>query len=527
MIDLQGGNLMRERSRTEYTMLNTLVSLGGYLINTVLGFICRMVFVRCLSADYLGVSGLFTNILTMLSLVELGVGSAVVYALYEPLAKHDEEKITALVKLYGKAYRTIGLVIAAAGIFLMPFLTFIIQESPDIEESIYLLYIINLFNTASSYLFSYRSSLLCAAQQNYLVMGVNYTVTIVQSIIQMIWLPLTHNYLGYLLIQTVGMLVNNITVSYIATRHHPYITNKNIAPLPKDETKALFRNVRDLVIYKVSSLLVNSTDNILITFFKGLATTGIASNYTLLVSTLNSLLGNVFNGMTASVGNYNALENEERRYELFNFLNLMNFWIFGWAALGIVFCSSDIVRLCFGSDYVLPFEIPLIMAINFYIVGMQNAVWTYKNTLGLFKYGKLMQMLLGILNIAFSVLMGRVWGLFGILFATTISRLMTSTWYDPYAIFKHGFHKAPFIYLKRYLYFVFILVITAVLCRCSFWLIDESLTLVLRVLLEIVICSVVVNITFYIAFRKTQEFKKMKEVIKNVKSILCHGKHTI
>ena len=195
---------MRERSRTEYTMLNIFVSLGGYVLNTVLGFICRMVFVRCLSADYLGVSGLFTNILTMLSLAELGVGSAVVYALYEPLAKHDEEKIAALVKLYGKAYRTIGLIIAAVGILLMPFLTFIIQEPPDIKESIYLLYIINLFNTASSYLFSYRSSLLCAAQQNYLVLGANYTVTIVQSIIQMIWLPLTHNYLGYLLIQTVG-----------------------------------------------------------------------------------------------------------------------------------------------------------------------------------------------------------------------------------------------------------------------------------------------------------------------------------
>ena len=138
-----------------------------------------------------------------------------------------------------------------------------------------------------------------------------------------------------------------------------------------------------------------------------------------------------------------------------------------------------------------------------------------------------MQMLLGILNIAFSVLLGRVWGLFGILFATTISRLMTSTWYDPYAIFKHGFHKSPFIYLKRYLYFLFILIIAAMFCQCSFRLIDESLTLVFRVLLEIIICSVVVNIVFYTAFRKTPEFEKMKEVIKNVKSILCHGKLTI
>ena len=377
---------MRERSRTEYSLLNIFVGLGGYLLNTILGFICRMVFVRCLSADYLGVSGLFTNVLSMLSLAELGIGSAVVYALYKPLAEHDEEKIASLVKLYGTAYRTIGFIIATVGIILMPFLKIIINDPPQIHESIYLLYAIYLFNTSSSYFFSYRTSLLSAAQQNYIVIGVNYAVTICQSIIQMGWLILTHNYLGYLLIQSAGTLVYNVVASHIATKRYPYIVKKNIKPLSKKETRSLFANVRDLMIYKVSSLFVNSTDNILITFFNGLATTGVASNYTLLINTLNSLLGNIFNGMTASVGNYNALEDEDRQYEMFSFLNLMNFWIFGWAALGIVLCSSDIVKLCFGDEYVLPLKIPLVMATNFYIVGMLNAVWTFKNTLGLFRY---------------------------------------------------------------------------------------------------------------------------------------------
>ena len=151
--------------------------------------------------------------------------------------------------------------------------------------------------------------------------------------------------------------------------------------------KSLFKDIRDLTFYKISGLLVNSTDNILITFFRGLATTGIASNYTLLVNTINSLLGQVFNSLTASIGNHNAIESEEKKYQMFGFMNMMNFWIFGWATLGIIFCSSDIVQLCFGTEYFLPIKIPMVIALNFYTVGMMNAVWTYKHTLGLFKYG--------------------------------------------------------------------------------------------------------------------------------------------
>ena len=145
---------MQKRSRTEYSILNILTGMGGYILNTILGFICRMVFVQCLSADYLGINGLFSNILTMLSLAELGVGSAIVFALYKPLAENDEEKISSLMQLYSKAYRTIGTLIFFVGIALMPFLNLIIQEQPNISESIYLLYAINLFNTASSYFFS-------------------------------------------------------------------------------------------------------------------------------------------------------------------------------------------------------------------------------------------------------------------------------------------------------------------------------------------------------------------------------------
>ncbi len=511
---------MQNRTRTEYSILNILTGLGGYILNTILGFVCRIVFVQCLSADYLGVNGLFTNILTMLSLAELGVGGAIVYALYKPLAENDKEKIASLMKLYSKAYRTIGLLIAVVGLALMPFIKMIIREQPDISESIYLLYAINLFNTASSYFFSYRSSLLIAAQRNYIVSGISYAVAIVQSVLQMIFLLIFRNYIGYLLIQTIGTFLYNVIVSYIAVKQFPYICKKDIKPLPKEEQHILFSNVRDLMVYKVSGLLVNSTDNILITFFKGLAITGVASNYTLLVNTLNSLLAQIFNGLTASIGNHNASEPVEKRYQMFSFLNLMNFWIFGWAALGIYFCSSDLVQLCFGEKYVLSNEIPFAMALNFFTVGMMNAVWTYKHTLGLFHYGRFIQFFTGILNIIFSVFLGTYWGLFGILLATFIARLFTSLWYDPYAVFKYGFQKSAVIYVKKIIEYLIVLMSTAVLCHVSFLLVVSG-GLIIQIVEKVILCSVVSNLIFWIAFHKTVEFKMLKKFLSRIYQRLC------
>ncbi len=509
---------MQERSRTEYSMLNILTGLGGYVLNTILGFLCRMVFVRYLAEDYLGVNGLFTNVIAMLSLAELGVGGAIVYALYKPLAEHDEGKIASLVQFYGKAYRIIGIVVAGIGTLLIPFLDFIIQSPPNIQESIYLLYVINLFNTASTYFFSYRSSLIIAAQQNYIVTGLNYLVTIVQSILQMIALRVTHNYLFYLLIQTAGTFLYNVMVSKIAVVKFPYIKNKNIEPLSKSERKKIFENIRDLMFYKVSGLLVNSTDNILITYFKGLSAAGITSNYTLLTTTLTSLLGQVFNGLTASIGNHNVTQSNEKRYEMFSFINMMNFWIFGWASLGIVFCSSDLVQLCFGEKYVLSNEIPIILAVNFYTVGMMNAIWTYKHTMGLFYYGRLLQIVTGILNIIFSIALGNIWGVFGILLATFFARLCTNLWYDPYAVFVHGFGKSPLKYLIKYVYYLVVLGIAALMCKFAFEFIQG--TLIVKVILEIIVCSIVTNFVFLIVFYRTKEFEKLKAIICNVIGII-------
>ena len=499
---------MAKKTRSDYTMLNIVSGLGGYVVTFVLGLVCRMAFTRVFSADYLGINGLFGNVLSMLSLAELGIGSAIVYALYAPLAKNDNGKIATLVKFYGKCYRVIAFVVLAVGLALIPFLDLIIKEKPNIDENYYVIYLIMLFNSVSGYFFAYRSSLLVAAQKNYLVTLVSNIVIIVQNAVQIGVIFLFKNYIVYMLIASVCGMVTNIISSEIAKRQYPCIKEKKPAPLEKEEKLSLIRNVRALTINKVGGILVNSTDNIITTFFDGLATTGLASNYTLLSTSINSLLNIVFNSLNASVGNHNALEDKEHRISLFKSINLANFWMFGWAAIGMFVVSGDVVSVMFGEEYILPFEIPLIIAVNFYMVSMQNAVWTYYHTQGLFRHGRYITLFTAAINIVASILLGKIWGLFGILLATAISRMLTNTWYSPYAVFKYGFGTSAKPYFLRYILYLVVLAFTGGLCwfLCSF--IDISP--IINMIVKFVICCIVPNLIFFLLFFKTKEFGMLK-----------------
>lgn len=506
---------MERKSRTEYSLLNIITGLGGYAVNTILGLVCRMVFTRTLTADYLGINGLFTNILTMLSLAELGIGSAIIYALYKPLAENDEDKVASLVKFYGSCYKVIGIVVGVIGIILMPFLNVLITDQPAIKESLYLIYALYLFNTASTYFFSYRSSLIAAAQQNYIVTGVNYLITIIQSIIQMIWLIATHEYIGYLIIASIGTMTYNVLISHIAKRKFPYIVKENIKPLDHEEKKGLIRNVRALVIWKLSGLLVNSTDNIIITYFSGLATVGLSSNYTLISGTLNSLLNQFFSGITASVGNLNAKESVDKKVEMFNAINLANFWLFGWASIGIFVVSTDIVNVMFGVEYILPISIPFVIALNFYMVGIQNAVWTFGNTLGLFRQGRYLQIVTAAINLFCSIWLGKKWGLFGILIATAIARLFTGTWYDAFKLYKYGFERSVLPYYRKRLLYLGILIIAGGICYLLSSLVSFSIWG--NVAIKFIICCIVPNLIFLIIFYQSKEFQYYKSLFGRIK----------
>lgn len=509
---------MKERSRTEYSLINMFTGMVGYGINTVIGFVCRIIFVRTLSADYLGVNGLFANILSVLSLAELGISSAIIYALYKPLAEKDEKKIASIMQFYRKAYMAIGTVVAIVGLVMIPFLKVIIQDPPAISENIYHLYLLQLLTTVISYFFSYRQSLLTAAQRQYIVSGYNYVITIAQSILQILYLLLTHEYIGYLVIQIIGGISYNVWVSRKAAKDYPYITAKNIDPLPKEEQRSLFRNIKALAVNKVSGVLVNSTDNIAITYFTGIGSVGLASNYTVLSSMVGSIIGLVFNALPGSIGNLNASEDEEKSYQFFNVLSLMNFWLFGWGAIGIALVSSDLVKWFYGAEYVLPLNIPLIIAINSFTIGQLQASYTYKSTLGLFRYGQYLLIFTGIINLVLDIIFGRLFGVFGIYLATLIARLCTNLWYEPYAVYRYGLKKNPMIYWAKYARNLLLLVFAGGICGilCSLC----NFSVVANVALKLIICTIVPNAVFVLAFYRTEEFAYLKSTANNILSIL-------
>lgn len=514
---------MNGKSRTEYALINTFTGITGYAVNTLMGFICRMVFVRCLADEYLGINGLFTNILSMLSLAELGIGSAITFALYTPIANKDNQKIASLMKFYGTAYKIIAGVVAIVGAAMLPFLDFIIQEPPAIKESLHVIYLLYLLNTVSTYLFSYRSALLTATQEHYIVVGVNYVFTICQSVLQIIFLWVTKEYMAYLIIQIVSGFIYNITISQIAKKKYPFICSKEIQPLEKAERRSLVKNVQALTVWKLSGLLVNNTDHIITTYFNGLVMVGYASNYTLLSGMLNTMLNLVFSGITASVGNFNATESQERKLQLFNTINLINFWLFGWAAIGIFVVSGDLVGLLYGSRFVLPGSIPFVIALNFYMVGMQSAVWTYQTTMGLFRQGRYLLLLTATLNVVLSIWLGKKWGLFGILFATAIARGATNTWYDPYKVFKYGIGVPVGKYFIRYFKYAVLVFLCGGVCNllCGFL----PFSGLANVLLKCLICSLIPNGVFLVTFYRNPEFQFILSWARRITATLLRRLH--
>ena len=512
---------MKQRSRTEYSLINMLTGVAGYGINTVVGFVCRIIFVRTLAADYLGVSGLFTNILSMLSLAELGISSAITFALYKPLAENNEAKVASIMNYYRKAYTAIGCFVAVVGLAVMPFLNIIITDPPAIEESIYLLYLLYLANTSVSYFFSYRQALLTASQRQYIVTGYNYVITIAQSVLQTVWLLTTHRYIGYLLIQIIGGITYNVWVSAKAAKDYPYIKNRDAEPLSKEERRSLFINIKALAINKISGVLVNSTDNIAITYFTGLKSVGFASNYTLFANTLNSLVTLMFNSLTGSVGNLNASSDKGTQYRFFKALTLSNFWIYGWAGIGMAFVSTDLVTWFYGGEYALSPEIPLLLALNFYTIGMIHACYTFKSTLGLFRYGQYILLFTGFFNLLLDVVLGRKLGVAGIYLATLLARLFTNLWYEPYAVYRYGFQKPFWHYLRDYCVYTLILLIVGSVCwfGCSIC----HFTAPINVLIKAIICTIVPNVLFYLFFRNTEEGRYLIERVCNILNRLISG----
>ncbi len=441
-------------SRTRNSLRNMAFGLGGQMLNIIMSFIMRVVLVHTLGALYTGINGTFTEILMVFSLADLGVGTSIIFSLYKPIAEGDTEKIRQLMGLYKKAYSIIGFVIILLGAAMTPFLDAFLLGTESIPQiEIIVIFWLFVANTASSYFLSYKGTLITAHQKNYIVTNVVYSSSIICYGIQIALLLTTGNYILVLSIQVVTNILQNIITMIIANKKYPYIKGK-MPSLESDERKKVFKNMGAAVFYRIGAVVTNGTDNIVISAFIGTVTMGIYSNYQLMTTTVKNLLLQIFKSITASMGNLNAIETDEKKYQTYMMIYFGNFWLFGFATACFWVLISPFVELLFGETYVMSDAIVALCLVNFYTMGMRNVTTTFRETMGIFVQGKWVPLIGAAINVVASLILVQYLGVAGVFLGTIVSTVTFVFWKEPLVLFKHGFKRsaAPY-FIKYFIYF--------------------------------------------------------------------------
>ena len=505
--------MKKETSRTFNVIRNSFFGVISRVGVLLLQFICRTIFIKTLGEIYLGLNGLFTNILTILSFAELGLGNAIIYNMYKPIANKDNEEVSKLLKLYRKCYNYIALFIFGAGLLCIPFLKDLIGEAPAIKENIYLIYILFLLQSITSYFLTYRRSLISANQKEYMCSNADLLSEVLATILKIFILLVLKNYILFLIVQISRNIIANGILFIKSKKMYPEINENEVAPLAKEETKGIFKNVKDLMLYKISSTINTGTDNIIITKIVGLSAVGLASNYSLLIGAVNQILLKVMTSFTAGIGNLNAKDTIENREKVFYNLTFIVTWIYGFCAIMLVTFLNAFIDVCWiGPEFLLSPAIVFALVLDFYISGVQYAGYNYAITTGLFKKAKWGAFSSAMINIILSIILGIKFGVFGIFLATGLSRLCSQTWLDPYLVFKYEFKKSAKTYFLKFIRNFILVAINMIICYSIFTHI--AMHNLLDVLLYAILCAILCNIIFFLEFFKTWEFKDMIERIK-------------
>lgn len=493
-------------SRTANVVRNVNVALLCQAINTVLGFVSRSFFIFMLGKTYLGINGVFSNILTILNFAELGIGTAIVYNLYQPLKLHDEDQVSALVNFYKKAYFTIGAIILIVGLALTPFLTYLIKEQPDVKESIAVLYILYLLSTVVSYYNAHKKSLLSADQKQHITNIYHQLVHILQILVQMCFLYLTRNYIIYLCIQIGCNVLENYLIARQVDLLYPFLKDKKGLKVEKGLLKSIQKDVGALTIYKLNSAVIHGTDNILITALAedGVQAVGLYANYTLISETINTILGIITNALTPSIGNLNTETDNAKKERVFYTTLFLCVWAYGFACSGIMALSDSFISAWIGNDYILEKAVVFAVALQLYIRSVHYAAYTYRVTCGLFVQSKYVPIMTSLINIGLSIYMGKLYGLFGILFATSIARITTIGISDPILVYKYVFKKSSIGYYLRYILYVALVVVCYLAGNCAINLI--TITGWGGFLIKGILFSSVFNALFILFTFKTESF---------------------
>lgn len=433
--------------RARNSAKNIVTGIGGQIVSIVVQFLCRTVFVYALDKEYLGVNGLFSNILTLLSLAELGFGTALIYSMYKPVAENDKNTICKLMNLYKYIYRIVAGVILVIGLCLTPFLRYLISGGTSIDN-FQLIYVFYLLNTISGYLLIYKKSIIDAYQKAYIATIYQKFGLIVQNIFQIIILLLTHCFLLYLVCQICVNIGINLAISKKATKMFPLLSEDTKSIPDKATCIIIAKNTFAMSLHKIGGVLVEATDNLIMSAFVGLSAVGIYSNYTLIAYNIRSCLIIVFNSFTASIGNLVAVENREKAHEIFRTLSFAGFILTGGCSVAMYELFNPFIRIWIGDGYLFENTIVALIVLNFYIYCMRRVSLIFRDAMGLFWHDRYKSLVEAAVNLIVSIVLAKKIGILGILIGTTISSLTTCVWIEPLILYKYGFKCSVTEYFK-------------------------------------------------------------------------------
>lgn len=501
----------RESLRSENSIRNVIVNLSSQLLSIVMSFICRTVFIQTLGATYLGINGVFGNFLSLFALAELGIGTTIIFHMYQPLAVHDKKKVGALMALFKKTYQTIGLIIGAIGLLFTPFYHFFTNDLN--VPNLTLIYFLYVFNSVITYFFSYKQCIITADQKNYVVALYQYGLCIVQNILQILALILTRNFILYFCLQILFSFFTNFFLARKAGKMYPYLKKYEKEKLSQKDKSEIVKNIKAMFMHRFGGVVVNGTDSLVISKFFGVAIVGIYSNYFMITTTLNAMTSQIFNGITASVGNLGALESDRKSYHVFKVTNFIGFWIFSFCSICLFCLFNPFVQLWTRSaKMLLPVSVVFFIVANFYTTGMRQAVLTFKNSFGLFWYDRYKAVFEALINLIFSIVLAQKIGVAGVFLGTLISTLTTDLWVEPLVLYRHGFHQSTASYFFRYAVYT---VLTFAVGFITWYLCSLTGPVsFLSFMLRCFICLIVPNLIYFGLFWRSEEFQYLKRAIK-------------
>lgn len=432
-------------SRMRNLLRNAAGFSGSHLVTYLLQFACRTSFIYTLGKEYLGISSLYTNILTILNITELGFATAITYSLYEPLTKGDWERIRGLMAFFKKAYRLVGLAVLVFGLSLLPFLPSLMTGVTD-QINIYHYYLLYLAQSVFSYwFFAYKNILLVADQKQYLSDVVACICKIVVTVLQILSLFILRSFLTYTVLSITMVLANNIATAMIVDRRYPQLRG-DAQPLTKTQKISLFRGVYALFLQRISTAVGTATDNLIISAFVNVMAVGLYSNYHLILSTVQTLVFGSIRRITPTLGNYYTTHGKEKSEFLFRTLNLANAYLVCVCSVCFYVLFRPFITLWAGESYLLDAVTVAIVVLNFSTNYLQSVVLIFRNVTGLFSIGKYCSVINAILNLVISLVLVQYWGMTGVFAGSIISRLITNWWFDGWVICRKGFGVSPVWY---------------------------------------------------------------------------------